>query len=134
MASTTLTVDLSPAALEYEASRLFRDALKERGLTVRHNGTSTTCAPGGRPDVEMFNDDVHIDVERAKTLRVAQTNQDATSVPAHLDAIATANPGKKVFSLFVSPATFDRTAALFRHYNNTYSAIDHRKIAFADFN
>jgi hypothetical protein len=133
MPATLITVDLSPASLEYETSKLLKEAFKDRGLTVRHNGNSTTCAPGGRPDIVAFNDDVHINVETTKLLRVAQTNQEATPVPTHLDDTAASNPSKKVLAVFLSPHNFERTINLFHHYNNSYAALDHRKIAFVDF-
>jgi len=133
MPSTLITVDLSPASLEFEASKLLREVFKDRGLAVRHNGTSSTHAPAGRPDIELFNDDVHINVETTKLIRVAQANQEATPVAAHLDDVAQANPGKAAFALFVSPTTFERTVDLFHHYNHTYAGRDDRKIAFMDF-
>ena len=94
-----ISIDLSPSAIEFEASKLLREAFKDRGLAVRHNGSSTTHAPGGKPDIELFNDDIHINFEITKLMRVAQTNQEATPVAAHLDEVAEENPAKKVLML-----------------------------------
>ena len=93
----------------------------------------TEHAPGGVADIELFNDDVHIAVETTKLLRVAQTNNEATPVPAHLDDLAGRYPAKKCFALFVSPRTFARTVRLFHLYNRDRAAADHLRIAAVDF-
>lgn len=134
MTEPLLSIDRSPAALENEVAKSLREVLRDRGLTVRHNGTATSCAPGLRADVEMFNDDVHINVEVTKLLRVAQTNSEATPVPAHLDGAAGAHAGKRIYSIFISPSTCERTIRLFHDYNRRYAGRADQKIVFFDFN
>jgi hypothetical protein len=133
MAVVGLSVDLSPVAIEVEAARALRDRWTSRGLPVAHNGTATSAAPGGREDVTAANEDAQINVELTKLLRVAQTNNEATSVPAHLDAVVTAHPARKCYALFVSPTTAERTITLFQHYNGTYRDEEGHKVAFMSF-
>lgn len=128
-----LSLDLSPAALEVEAAAAFREALAHRGLTVKHLGTATSCAPGNGPDIVMSNRDVHIIVEVTKLRRVVQTNNEATPVAAHLDAAAEAHPEKITLALFVSPQTFGRTVTLFKRNNEAHRDRDDKRIAFMDF-
>lgn len=132
--SSLITIDLSPASLESEVAKVLKDLLKDRGLSVRHNGTTTSTAPGGKSDIDLFNDDVHITVETTKLIRVSQSNAEATSVTAHLDSAAAANPGKKTFSIFISPRTFKRTSDHFRLYNKANEALDDKKAVSLSFN
>lgn len=39
-------------------------ALQERGFTVRHNGTSGEPVKSGSPDIEIWTNVLHINVER----------------------------------------------------------------------
>jgi hypothetical protein len=129
-----VNIDMSPAQLESRTAQNLRSLFAERGLTVRHNGTAERTAPGNMADIDLSNSDVHIIVEVTKLTRVAQTNSEATPIQAHLDAIASAHPGKLVYCLFVSPATAPRTLTMCGHYNSSYSARRDRKIACLDFN
>src|SRR5665213_1355425 len=129
-----ISVDLSPIQLEVQTRRTLDDLLGARGLVVKHNGTASSHAPGGKPDIEMWNPDVHITVEVTKLRRVAQSNAEATPVTAHLDDVVASNPGKTCYSLFISPATFERTVDLFANYNHRYADEPDRKIACLNFN
>ena len=44
-------------------------ALQKRGFEVKHNGTTTTNAPGGVPDIEVWDNHYHINVEATKTTK-----------------------------------------------------------------
>src|SRR5687767_11743123 len=104
-----ISSDLSPSQLEAAVAKALREGFDSRGLTVTHNGTSTSTAPGGVPDIDLENPDIQSVAEVTKLRWVAQSNAEATSVTAHLESWAGANPGKLAFGLFVSPATAERT-------------------------
>ena len=129
-----LNIDMSPAELEFRTAQNLRSLLGPRGLTIRHNGTAARTAPGNTPDIDIFNGDVHIIVETTKMTRVAQTNAEATPIAAHLDAVASQQPGKLTYCLFVSPMTAPRTSTMCGHYNHSYAGQRDRKIACLDFN
>jgi type I restriction-modification system DNA methylase subunit len=111
---------------------MLRDVFRNRGLDVRHNGSAKRTAPGNKPDIDLNSESSHAIVEATKLRRVAQANNEATSVPAHLDQRAREYPHKRVFGIFVSPETADRTRQAFRRYNQDPLA-DGRWLLAVDF-
>jgi type I restriction-modification system DNA methylase subunit len=115
-----ITSDLSPAALESEIAKALRGCLRSKGFRVTHNGSTTTPARGGVPDIDADSPDVHLVVEATKMRLVAQSNAESTSVTAHLDKRAAKSPGKLNIGILISPATATRTREHFRLYNKDH--------------
>ena len=115
-----ITSDLSPAALESEIAKALRDGLRSQGLSVTHNGSATTPARGGLPDIDVDGLDIHLNIEATKMRRVAQSNAESTSVTAHLDERAEEAPAKLHIGILVSPETAARTREHYRLYNKDH--------------
>ena len=58
-------------------------ALEKRSFTVRHNGTSNSPAKSGAPDIEVWNESAHINVEVTKTTK-SGADREMLSVADHL--------------------------------------------------
>jgi type I restriction-modification system DNA methylase subunit len=91
-------------------------ALRKREWKVRHNGTATTHAPAGKPDIEVFDDQIHINVEVTKSIHSAQ-DREWLSIKDHFEETKKNNIGKKCFMLFLSPSTHYRTIDSIKDWN-----------------
>lgn len=91
-------------------------ALEKRGFTIRHNGTRDSHAPAGMPDIEVWNNYVHINVEITKSTKSAQ-DREWQSIKAHFKETKKNNSTKKCFVWFISPQTYYRTTNSIKDWN-----------------
>ena len=94
--------------LEQEIAKDLKRAFEKRGFEVRHNGTENSHATGGKSDIEMWDNNVHINIEVTKTKKSSQ-DREYQSIKDHLIQTKSKNPRKKVFMWFISPETYYRT-------------------------
>lgn len=120
----TLSNQLSPTDLEIESTKLLKMGLERRGFQVRHNGGMKGKSPGGKPDIEVFNDAYHINVEVTKTTK-SSADREFNSIKAHLQDSVRSNRNKKCLCLYISPETFKRNMDSFSMFNR-----DNEKIIF----
>jgi len=111
-----LSNELSPGDLEIEATKLFELGFERRGFTVVHNGSKKTKAPGGKPDIEVFDKNYYINVEVTKTTK-STADREFNAIKAHLQDSSRKNIGKKCFCIYVSPETFKRNMDSFSMFN-----------------
>lgn len=91
-------------------------ALHKRGFEVKHNGTGTMSAPGGVPDIEVWDDHYQINVEATKTTK-SSADREYLAIKDHLEKTKTNHPGKKCFVWYVSPETHYRMINAMREFN-----------------
>ena len=119
------------AELEQRITDDLKRALEKRQLYVKHNGTSNSHAPGGKPDIEVFNGQLHINVEVTKT-RNANADREYLAIKDHLEKTKTENPTKKCFAWYVSPETHYRMINAIREFNIiNKDKLDMRMIPFS---
>jgi type I restriction-modification system DNA methylase subunit len=99
----TLTVELTKA-------------LHKRGFEVKHNGTTTTSAPGGVSDIEVWDDHYQINVEATKTTK-SSADREYLAVKDHLEKTKANHPEKKCFVWYISPETHYRMINAMREFN-----------------
>jgi len=102
-------------------------AFEKRGFEIHHNGTESTNAPGGLPDIEAWDDRHHINVEVTKTTR-AGADREYLAIKDHLDRSKQSHPGKKCFVWYVSPETHYRMINAIREHNITRKDVSDLKI------
>ncbi len=109
-------------------------ALKKRGMEVRHNGTSTSPAKGGVADIDIWNNDVYINIE-ATTLTKTAADHEYPAIEEHLTNNKTMF-GKKTYVWYVSPETPRRILHLVKEHNRANFRKQDMKIlplSFANF-
>ena len=92
-------------------------AFEKFGFEVNHNG-GDSHAPGGVADIEMFNDEVHFNIE-ATQLKNTAADREYPSITDHLKKISE-NSEKKCFCIYVSPETSNRMIDRIKEFNNNY--------------
>jgi type I restriction-modification system DNA methylase subunit len=112
--------------LEQEIADDLKKALEKRGFNVRHNGTRDTHAPAGKPDIEIWNDGVHINVEITKSSKSSQ-DREWQSIKDHFEETKRNHPTKKCYVWFVSPATYYRTINSIKDWNFAHKEDQDRK-------
>lgn len=111
-------ISLNPhTQLEQAITYDLQSALEKRGLSVIHNGSKNSHAPGGKPDIVVFNEDYVLIFEVTKSKSAAQ-DREFQSIRDHLKAIKTRNPEKQCFCVFVSPKTSERTFDSIHDHNH----------------
>lgn len=111
-----LSEELSPLELEIETTKLLKLAFERRNFTVIHSGDMKKIASGNKPDITIFNDNYHINVEVTKTKK-SQADREFNSIKAHLSDSIEKNKTKKCFCIYVSPETFKRNMDSFSLFN-----------------
>jgi type I restriction-modification system DNA methylase subunit len=91
-------------------------ALEKRGFKVQPNGTPDHNALGNKPDIIVYNDAVHINVEVTKTVKSAQDGE-WQSIKDHFEESKRAFHRKKCYLWFVSPETYYRTVSSIKDWN-----------------
>lgn len=102
-------------------------ALEKRGLQVRHNGSLNNPAPAGVPDIDVWNDDFHINVEATKTTK-SSADREMLSVADHLARRKTQYPAKRCYAIYVSPETHYRMIHAISDHNFAREKLDDQKI------
>jgi len=111
-----LNDELKPTELEIETAKLLSFGFWKRGFSVKHNGNMKKKSPGGKTDIEVFNNNYHLNVEVTKTTK-SQADREFNSVKAHLQEAYKKNSNKKCFCLYISPETFKRNMDSFALFN-----------------
>ena len=107
--------------LEQTLTAELAKALQKRGFEVKHNGTATSNAPGGVPDIEVWDDHYQINVEATKTTK-SSADREYLAIKDHLEKTKASQPGKKCFVWYVSPETHYRMINAIREFNVTNKA------------
>lgn len=102
--------------LEQEITKDLKSALEKRGFTIRHNGTPETHAPAGKSDIEIFDNNIHINVEVTKSSKSSQ-DREWQSIKDHFEETKENNSNKKCFTWFISPETYYRTINSMKDWN-----------------
>jgi type I restriction-modification system DNA methylase subunit len=113
--------------LEQTIAKDLFGAFGKRGFTVKHNGTADRPAKSGLPDIEMWTDDLHINMEATKTVR-SSADREMLSVADHLATSKKNYPKKKCFAVYVSPETHYRMVNAIRDHNIARQGIVDEKI------
>jgi hypothetical protein len=111
-----LSEKLSPLELEIETTKLLKLGFERRDFTVIHNGEMKKTTPGGKPDIEFFNDKFHVTVEVTKTKK-SQADREFNPIKAHLLNCIDKYKTKKCFCIYISPETFKRNMDSFSLFN-----------------
>lgn len=102
--------------LEQEITKELRRALEKRGFTICHNGTSTSCALGGVPDIEVYDDSIHINVEVTKTTK-SSADREFLAITDHLNSVKKQYQKKRCYVWYVSPETHYRMINAIKGHN-----------------
>jgi len=113
--------------LEQYITADLKRALEKRGFEVKHNGTATSHAPAGFPDIEVWDEKHHINVE-VTTRRKSSAEGEFLSVKDHLEKTKQEYPIKKCFSIYVSPETHYRMINAIRDFDILNKQLDDMKI------
>lgn len=109
--------DLNPRTqLEQAITEDLKRALEKRGLKVSHNGTPEHNALGNVPDIIVYNDGIHINVEVTKTVKSGQDGE-WQSIKDHFEESKKAFHTKKCYLWFISPETYYRTINSIKDWN-----------------
>jgi type I restriction-modification system DNA methylase subunit len=113
--------------LEQTITKDLRLALGKRGFNVKHNGTPNKPAPAGVPDIEVWTDKTHINVEVTKTTK-SSSDREMPSITDHLNKRKAFYPQKECFAIYVSPETHYRMINALLDYNQARSGEDQKII------
>lgn len=102
-------------------------ALEKRGFQVRHNGSLKHPASAGLPDIDVWNDSFHINVEVTTTTR-SNADREMLSIADHLAKRKVQYPTKKCFTFYVSPETHYRMINAISDHNFAREKVDDQKI------
>lgn len=119
--------------VEQEITMDLKNALEKRGFTVKHNGTNETHAPAGKSDIEMWDNDAHINIEITKSVKSSQ-DREWQSIKDHFQETKKANSNKRCFMWFISPETYYRTIGSIKDWNFDHDGDDDQKIIPICFN
>lgn len=113
--------------LEQIATKDLKSALEKRGFHVRHNGSPKRHAPSGVPDIDVWNDTIHINIETTKTTR-SKADREMLSVADHLAKRKDQYPTKRCFAIYVSPETHYRMINAISDHNFARETLGDQKI------
>jgi len=102
--------------LEQTVTEDLKRAFEKRGFNVKHNGTRDTHAPSGKPDIEIWNDAVHINIEITKSTKSSQ-DREWQSIKDHFEETKREHSTKQCFVWFSSPETYYRTLNSMKDWN-----------------
>lgn len=102
--------------LEQTIAEDLRRALEKRAFNVSHNGTRDSHAPAGKPDIEIWNGHVHINVEITKSAKSRQ-DREWQSIKDHFEETKRNHASKNCYVWFVSPETYYRTINSMKDWN-----------------
>ncbi|MFZ3060189.1 MAG: N-6 DNA methylase [Candidatus Methanoperedens sp.] len=102
--------------LEQQIAQDLNRALAKRGFTVRHNGTTESHTPAGKPDIELWDETTHINVEVTKRSKSSQDGE-WQSFKDHFEETKRNNTNKNCFLWFVAPDIYYRTINSIKDWN-----------------
>ena len=79
-----------------ERKKVFLESLEKRGFAAIHNGSLSQHAPRGIPDIEVYNEKYHINVEATKTTK-SGSDREYLSIKEHLEKTKDKFPNKMCF-------------------------------------
>lgn len=106
----------SRTELEQTIAMEGKRALGKRGFEIKHNGTENTNAGRGVPDIEIWDDRYHINLEVTQTKK-ASSDREYLAIKDHLENTKKAYPRKQCFVWYVSPETHYRMINAIREHN-----------------
>ncbi len=112
--------------LEQTIAKDLEQALRKRGMQVKHNGTPDSPAKGGVADIDVSNDDTFINVEATMLTKTA-ADHEYPAIEEHLRNNKT-QFGRKTFVWYVSPETPRRILHLVKQHNRQNSHKQDMKI------
>lgn len=113
--------------LEQEITKDLKKAFEKRGFTVKHNGTATSNTTGNKPDIEMYDSNIHINIEVTQRKKSSQDGE-YQSIKDHLINTKKQNQNKKCYMWFISPETYYRTFNSVRDSNFLFHEKEDMKI------
>ncbi len=113
--------------LEQTIAEDLKCALEKRGFRVLPNGSATQPASGGLPDIDVWNENMHINVEVTTTTK-SQADRELLSIADHLIKRKSQNPHKKCFAVYVSPETHYRMINGISDFNFARESFSDQKI------
>ncbi len=120
--------DLDPRTqLEQQITKDLKDAFEKRGFQIRHNGTTTSQSTGGLPDIDLWNEQIHINVEVTQTTK-SSSDREMLSISDHLNKRKKEFSKKKCFTVYVSPSTHYRMINAIHDYNTARKTLDQKII------
>jgi len=113
--------------LEQTVASDLKLALEKRGFQVKHNGSFKQPASGGVPDIDVWNNELQINVEVTKTTK-SQADRELLSVSDHLTKRKNQYQNKKCFAIYVSPETHYRMVNGISDFNFARENLPDQKI------
>lgn len=123
----------SRTELEQIITKDLKRALEKRGFTVEHKGTSKMNAGGNRPDIVVYDQNTHINVEVTQTTK-SNSDREFLAIKEHLEKSKESNPRKKCFLLYSSPETHHRMINAIRDHNILNNTKNDMKMLPLNFN
>jgi len=102
--------------LEQTITADLKKAFEKRGFEVKHNGTKDSQATGGLSDIEVWNGQVHFNIEVTKSIK-SSADREFLAIIDHLSETKYDNIGKKCFIIYISPETHYRMINAIRDFN-----------------
>jgi type I restriction-modification system DNA methylase subunit len=102
--------------LEQTMTSDLKNAFEKRGFFTKHNGTATKSAPANVPDIEVWTQSTHINVEVTKTTK-SSADREMLSISDHLNKKKATFPQKSCYTIYVSPETHYRMINAIHDYN-----------------
>lgn len=93
-----------------------KEAFEKRGFEVNHNG-GVSHAPGGKADIEMFDDEFHFNIETTKATG-SSADREYLAIVDHLKN-SKIQTNKKCFCIYVSPKTSIRMINQIKMFNSS---------------
>lgn len=103
--------------LEQDLTEDLKLAFEKIGFQVNHNG-GVSHSPGGVPDIEMFNDEFHFNIEATQSTGT-NADREYPSITDHLTKTSE-NSEKNCFCIYVSPETSIRMIDRIKEFNNLH--------------
>jgi len=104
-----------------------KNAFEKRRFNVKHNGSPTSHAPAGLPDIEVWDDIFHINVEITKSKGASQ-DRELNSIRDHLNQIKDSYADKDCYCIFASPETSKRMLDGIKDHNRQRDAEGNRDL------
>lgn len=117
--------------IEQSVTKDLKKAFEPRGATVTHHGTTTSHAPGGRPDIVVSASDGSLDllIELTKSIGAA-AEREFVSTTDHLNNWASASTAASTHMVFAAPRIGARLRKQFLQFNRDQRTNGHATRVF----